>query len=120
MTRHHHVAAVDDTRAHKGGPGALVSSRDIEAWCVSQSPTIDYGADEPRRNAFFEDADKEEAATDHRLLKFKEAVKRNARNYWARATHAKAARQEARARGYVEVPWDPYKKRWDWQNAFVP
>ena len=102
-------------------PGALVSAIDIMAW--SDDHDVDYG---PPVNSHFWNSDLEEARGRHRLLKFKTAATKNARNYFTRRLKAPLApagaeghpgRVVARANGWVECVWrDP----WDWQNAQVP
>ncbi len=112
---------LDAVRALESRPGALVSATDIMAWCRKHH--VDYA---PPVNKHFWDSDLEEAKSQHRLLKFKTAPKKRARNYFARRLDAPRApgsasshpgRKEARANGWVECVW---MSPWNWKNAQVP
>jgi hypothetical protein len=90
----------------------LVPGSAIEAWCRSRR--IDTG--EGRHNRFFEATDHGEAATLHRLAKFKKGCHQNADVAWClveRATPELVTRE--RTQGWRRLPFDRSRGRWRWQ-----
>lgn len=101
-------------------PGCLVAARDITEWCKK------HGIPTGHNQWGFKKASDLEAGCAHRLLKFKKAPTRNARDFFARRLdHPKAfapvgkhcGRNEARRQAWVECEWVGY---WDWRNAKAP
>jgi hypothetical protein len=105
--------------------GDLVASTAVDEYCDGHG-IVRETAGAPNNNIFW-NCDLAEAAGQHRVLKFKEAPTRNAKNWFAlRGEHPRApapadghvGRQRARGLGWVECVW--LGTKWDWENAAVP
>lgn len=111
MTRDDLVQAVRDlTRS----VGPLVDRPSIEDW--SRRHNIDIGQGETRKNTFVEAADHGEAASGHRLAKFKQGTSRTDPVAWCLVAQLPAARAAAKkSGGWRELPFDRTRGRWRWR-----
>ncbi len=113
ITVEDHVRAVRECRSQQF---PLVTSDTCKAWFRHEG--IDFGELSGRAGKHFERVDNLEASGQRRLVKFKRSnTDQNADVAWCLAEEVDAARIFARRHGWLEIPWDGRRRRWDWRRA---
>ena len=99
----------------------VVTSEQVISHCNAQQPPIEYAGGAGWQYGEFEEADTEEARGHHRLHKFKTSRdRRGAPNAWCRHQDLEAARPWASQHGWLLVPWNATRRRWEWESADDP
>jgi hypothetical protein len=93
----------------------LVKATEIIAFCIANG--IDIQGSGGSKNQALWDADRSEAAGQHRLQKFKRSATKRARNAWSLSTPLNAACAWADGHGWVIVPWSSVDQIWKWELA---
>lgn len=97
----------------------LVAAKEILDYCKTTDIRVEDN--NGRRNYdLLEAADNVEAASQHRLQKFKRGSRQQARVAWALFAYLDAANQWADENGWLLVPWERESSRWAREAAGPP
>ena len=98
----------------------LATSVEVRDWCRRQKPRVSHENQRGRNGNLLEAADNGEASGRHRLQKWKKGPRPCTSprlNAWCAMENLAEACAWARKNGWLYVPWDATRRRWDWQNS---